>query len=368
MKPINEILQTVYLDNTVADYCIVLGAILVGFIFMKYLSKLVSTFLYKTISKYSEGVGVDEFHKLLSKPLSWLIMLAIIFVATSHIDFPANWNLAPIDVFGVRMVLHMVYELFLVITVARVILRIIDFLGLVLLNKASKTESKQDDQLIPFIVEALKIVVMVFVIFFVMGSVFNVDIGSLIAGLGIGGLALALAAKESLENLLGSFTIFFDKPFVVGDTVKIGGVTGTVEKVGFRSTRLRTPEKSYLTVPNRNMINAELDNISLRTFRRVKITIGLTYSTQTKQIKAIVDDIQQFIDEHKHTNQDGKVKFTDFGASSLDLLVLYYVDTMDWGIFLNVKQEINYKIMEIVEKHGSDFAFPSQTVYLEKSE
>ncbi|MBL4623758.1 MAG: mechanosensitive ion channel, partial [Flavobacteriales bacterium] len=163
--------------------------------------------------------------------------------------------------------------------------------------------------------------------------------GPLLAGLGVGGLALALAAKESLENLLSSFTIFFDKPFVLGDTVKVGGVVGTVEKVGFRSTRLRTPEKSYVTIPNRKMIDAELDNLSLRTFRRVKQTVGLTYGTPVSSIQLIVQDIQQLIDGHQHTNQDGKAKFTDFGASSLDVMVNYYVDTMDWRVYLDVKQD-----------------------------
>ncbi len=190
------------------------------------------------------------------------------------------------------------------------------------------------------------------------------NVGSLVAGLGIGGLAIALAAKESLENLFGSFTIFFDKPFVVGDLVTIGGVSGTVEKVGFRSTRIRTLEKSYVTIPNKRMIDAELDNLSLRTFRRVKFDVGLVYGTSMSTIKSVVQKIQKYVDEHERTNQDGQVKFMEFGSSSLDVMVLYYIDTMDWGVFLDIKEEINYKIMEIVENEESDFAFPTQTLHL----
>ncbi|MBA3900887.1 MAG: mechanosensitive ion channel family protein, partial [Bacteroidetes bacterium] len=204
-------------------------------------------------------------------------------------------------------------------------------------------------------------------IFLILSGVFRLDIGTLVAGIGIGGLALALAAKESLENLLASFTIFLDKPFVLGDLVQVGGILGVVEKVGFRSTRLRTLERSFLTIPNKKMVDTELDNLSLRTFRRARFSVGLIYQTTQEQISLIVNDIQEFIDQHPNTNQEGKVRFTEFGSSSLDIMVQYFVDTMDWDVFLNVKQEINFKIMEIVKKHGSDFAYPSTTVFLNQT-
>src|SRR6185369_10292037 len=124
------------------------------------------------------------------------------------------------------------------------------------------------DQLVPFLREAIKIIIGVFSFFFILGAVFHINIASLIAGLGIGGLAFALAAKETLENLLGSFTIFLDKPFVVGDVVKVGSAEGTIENIGFRSTRIRTLEKTLLTVPNKKMVDAELDNLTERVVRR----------------------------------------------------------------------------------------------------
>jgi MscS family membrane protein len=176
-----------------------------------------------------------------------------------------------------------------------------------------------------------------------------------------------MASKESLENLLGSFTIFFDQPFTVGDIVTVGSVTGVVEKVGFRSTRIRTFDKSLVTVPNKKMIDAELDNLGLRPIRRVKFNIGLTYETTPEQIKAIVTDIQEMINLHEKTNQDGRVRFQEFGSSSLDIMVMYFVDSPKWEDLINVKEDVNYKIMEIVKKHNSDFAFPSTTVYLQKT-
>ena len=199
-----------------------------------------------------------------------------------------------------------------------------------------------------------------------MGNIFNVNIAALATGLGIGGIALAMASKESLENLLGSFTIFFDQPFTVGDVVIVGSITGKIEKVGFRSTRIRTFDKSLVTVPNKKMIDAELDNLGLRSVRRVKFNVGVTYETSSEQIKAIVHDIQEMINLHEKTNQDGRVRFQEFGSSSLDIMVMYFVNSPRWEDLIDVKEDINYKIIEIVKKHKSDFAFPSTTVYLQK--
>jgi MscS family membrane protein len=123
-----------------------------------------------------------------------------------------------------------------------------------------------------------------------------------------------------------------------------------------------------LTLPNKKMIESELDNLTLRTFRRGDLMVGVTYSTTSAQLKNIVAEIQEYIDNHPNTNQDGKVRFHDFGPSSLDIMVLFFVDTMDWSVYLNVKQEILYKIMDIVHKNGASFAFPSTSVYIEKNE
>lgn len=363
----NDFLHKVYFSNTIGDYLWLLGLILFAILFKKVISKYLSNILYKSIQKHVEGVESEKLFDLLYKPISLFILLIICFLATTHLEFPSEWHLAPENKFGLRMFLHKSYLGFLVISISWIALRLTDFGALVLLTKAEKTESKQDDQIIAFAKEFSKVILLILTFFFVLGTVFNVDIGAIIAGLGIGGLALALAAKESLENLLASFTIFFDKPFVVGDLVQVGTISGTVEKVGFRSTRIRTLEKSFLTIPNKKMVDSELDNLTLRTFRRVKHNIGLVYGTTPEQIIAIVNDLQKFIDEHAHTNQEGKVSFTDFGSSSLEIMVQYFVDTMDWAVYLQVKQDINFKIMEIVKKHNTNFAYPTTTVFLNQT-
>jgi MscS family membrane protein len=352
--------------NSMQDYAWFIGAILLGLIFKKLISKYLSHLLFKIVKNKNSDVGADKFNELLTKPISLCIMLSIIYLGSSHIQYPPEWNLVSDNEMGIKMLISKGFSLIFVYSIFWILLKMIDFVGLILLKKAELTENKMDDQLIPFIIEIGKIFVYIFGIFIIMGSVFNINITALATGLGIGGLALAMASKESLENLLGSFTIFFDRPFTVGDVVIVGSVTGTVEKVGFRSTRIRTFDKSLATVPNKKMIDAELDNLGLRSVRRVKFNVGLTYETSSNQIKAIVTDIQEMINLHKKTNQEGRVRFQEFGSSSLDIMVMYFVDSPRWEDLIDVKEDVNYRIMEIVKKHKSDFAFPSTTVYLQK--
>ncbi|HET6245988.1 MAG: mechanosensitive ion channel family protein [Bacteroidetes bacterium] len=360
-------LDKVYFSNTIEDYLWFLLLMALAIIFNKIISKYLSSLLFKLFDRYSEGVDKKKLFNLLYKPLSLLILLIIFYFATVHIQYPAEMDNKVFERLNLRNFFRTTHQLLLLVSLIWIVFRLIDFTEIILLHKAAKTETKQDDQIISFVTEFTKIIAGIFGVFIILGAVFNLDIGTLVAGLGIGGLALALAAKESLENLLASFTIFVDQPFVVGDLVQVGSTIGIVEKVGFRSTRLRTLEKSFLTIPNKKMVDNELDNLSLRTFRRARFSIGLIYSTSEEQITAIVRDIQLFIDEHPNTNQDGIVKFTEFGSSSLDVLVQYFVDTMDWNVFLQVKQEINFNIMGIVKKHGSNFAYPTTTVYLHPS-
>jgi MscS family membrane protein len=361
-----EFLLTEILGNTIQNYAWFFGAVLLGFIFKKLISKYLSHLLFKLLGKKGVEVGIDKFDTLLTKPIGFCIMLSIIYLGSTHIQYPTTWNLDPENEVGLRMLINKGFSLIYIYSIFIILLRLIDFIGLILLKRAEETASKMDDQLIPFVLEIIKFVVYVFAIFIILGSVLGVNIIALTTGLGIGGLALAMASKESLENLLGSFTIFLDQPFTVGDVVTVGAVTGVVEKVGFRSTRIRTFDKSLVTVPNKKMIDAELDNLGMRPVRRVKFNIGLTYETAPEQIKAIVTDIQEMINQHEKTNQDGRVRFQEFGSSSLDIMVVYFVDSPKWEDLINVKEDVNYKIMEIVKKHNSDFAFPSTTVYLQK--
>ena len=356
-----EILLTNFLGNSIKDYIYFFGIILIGLIFKKLISKYLSNILYKVVGKKDNNVGIDKFDELLTKPIGFFIVLCFIYFGASYVSYPSF-----IDE-NFQSIFSKIFSLFLIYAIYKIFVKVIDYIGLILKQRAAETENKMDDQLIPFAIEIGRILVVIFALFFILGNVFDINITALATGLGIGGIAIAMASKESLENLLGSFTIFFDRPFTVGDVVKVGTVTGLVEKVGFRSTRIKTFDKSVVTVPNKKMIDAELDNLGLRPVRRVKFQIGLTYDTSTEQIKNIVSDIQEMINNHEKTNEEGKVRFQEFGASSLDIMVLYYVNSPKWEDLIDVKEDVNYKIMDIVKKHDSDFAFPSTSVYLQQN-
>jgi MscS family membrane protein len=359
MQPIFE---RVFLGNTVEAYCWFAGIIIGGLLFKALISKVLSKLMYRFIKKYSRGVSFEKFLMLVQKPLGIFILLITFYMAMGRLDFPAEWKIVSRETFGIRMVLFRLFQVDIIFSFTWIVLRFIDFFGLILLYRASLTESKTDDQLVPFLKETLKVLFAIFSFFFMMGTVFNINIASLIAGLGIGGLAIALAAKESLENLLGSFTIFLDKPFIIGDQIKIGDTTGIVEKIGFRSTRLRTPEKSFVTVPNKKLVEAELDNLSLRTFQRAKFSIGLSVETQPSLLKKVMGEIQQFIDEHPRTNQDGRVKLYEINSTSFFMMILFFVETNNADVYLDVREEINFKILEILRENNcrlSTAVFPT---------
>jgi MscS family membrane protein len=366
MENFQEMLDIVFAGNTLRQYGIFLLIIAGGLLVKRFLSRLSNSLLYQLVRKRAGQVSPEQFHQLLRKPVGFILMMGFVFIAFTQLQFPGEWDMAPRDRFGINMILFRGYFVLLYAGFIWAGLRLAEFLRFILLERAERTDNKFSLQVVPFFVDSIKLLVVIFGVLVILGSVFGINVGTLVAGLGIGGLAVALAAKESLENLFGSITIFLDKPFVVGDMVTVAGITGVVEQVGFRSTRIRTLDKSYVTLPNRKMIEGELDNLSLRTYRRANFVVGLTYNTSIDQMKAIVRDIQDCIDQHPNTNQEGRVRFKDFGHSSLDIMVMFFVDTMDWTTYLDVKQEINYRIVEIVHGHKAQFAFPSTSVYIEK--
>ena len=362
-----EFLNFEFLGNSIKDYFTFLLFFGLGLVLIIPVKSTIIKILFKLFGNSQDDNDILKFKSLLSKPLQYFLVLILLHFSLGFINTPDFMISTSDEDLNYLNFLSKSFDLFLLITIFWVITRSIDFIGYKLKNKALETESKVDDQLIPFAIDLGKVVAIVLGVIMILGDVFDVDITALVAGLGIGGVAFALASKESLENLLGSFTIFFDKPFTVGDTVTLGGVTGTVEKVGFRSTRIRTFDKSVVTVPNKNIISTELDNLGARPVRRVKFNIGLTYDTSVENIKNIVDDIQKLIDKHPMTNQEGKVRFLEFGPSSLDIMVLYYVDSPDWEALIDAKQKINFDIIEIINKYKCEFAFPSTSVYIEKN-
>ncbi len=198
-------------------------------------------------------------------------------------------------------------------------------------------------------------------------QVWGINVTALVASLGLGGLAFALAAKDTASNMFGSFALLADKSIRIGEWIKVGGVEGTVEDIGMRTTKIRSFEKSLITVPNQIVSNSPIENFSRRGVRRIKMHIGVTYGTSADQMNAIVQAIRTMLHGHEKISQKETllVNFDSFGDSSLNIFVYTFTNTANWERYLNIREDIHLKIMKIVEENGSGFAFPSQSIYVE---
>src|SRR4051794_24580114 len=188
---------------------------------------------------------------------------------------------------------------------------------------------------------------------------------SVVAGLGVGGLAVALAARDSVANLLGSMLIMFEKPFRVGDTIRVSGSEGTVEDVGFRSTRIRTLDNSLVSIPNNTVVNSTIENLAARAMRRQRFFIQITYDTDREKLQEFAGHIEQLLVEHPATNKnDIRVRFNEFGDSSLNILVYFHIEARDIATELKEREDILLQIMEVAQKLGIEFAFPTRTLHV----
>jgi MscS family membrane protein len=213
--------------------------------------------------------------------------------------------------------------------------------------------------------KASKVVILVLALVLALDNL-GFQVTALVAGLGIGGVAVALAAQKSLENLFGGVTLYADQPLYIGDFCRFGDRLGIVEDIGLRSTRVRTLERTQVTIPNADFANFELENYSRRDKFWFHPVIGITYATTPAQIRAILAAVRDMLREHAHVEPEtARIRFIGFGASALDLEIFSYVKARDYDAYLEIAEELNLRILELVTEAGSSFAFPSRTVYLE---
>ena len=243
-------------------------------------------------------------------------------------------------------------------------LRLVDVAADYWADLAEETDSKLDDQLVPLARTSGKIFVAVIGAAFVLQNL-NVNITSLIAGLGIGGIAVALAARDSIRNLIGGATILADKPFQVGDWVVIGDFEGTVEQVGFRSTRIRTFADSLISMPNARITDTEVNNMGRRSWRRYSTTLGLAYYTDPDRIQAFVEGVRAIVRANPKMRHDYYiVEFITFADSSLNIMVYTFIEAADWNEEMRVRHIFNLDILRLAERLEVDFAFPTQTLHV----
>lgn len=242
--------------------------------------------------------------------------------------------------------------------------RLVDLVTLYLRHLADKTDNKVDDVLVPLIRKTLKVFVTVIGITFVAANL-NLNVSSLLASLGLGGLAFALAAKDVVQNLFGSITVILDQTFHTGDWIVVNDIEGSVEEVGLRSTKVRTFYDSLITLPNSIFITAKVDNMGQRRYRRLKCNVSLTYDTPPDKIEAFCEGVRELIRLHPYMRKDYfHVYLNSLGASSLDVLVYVFWETPDWSTELRERQRFLLDVLRLAKAQQIDMAFPTQTLHL----
>lgn len=228
------------------------------------------------------------------------------------------------------------------------------------------THSRLDDQLVPILNNFFTGLVIVIGVFKLL-NLFGVDTTTLIAGATIGGLAFALASQDTVKNLIGTIMIFLDKPFHIDDWIEAGEVVGTVERVGFRSTRVRAADTSVYQIPNSKLSEIVINNKGLRLYRRYNTNLGLRYDTPPELIEAFVNGVRKIVIEHPETRSDSyNVEFTGFGDSALLIMVNVYFKSLAWGVEQSSKHRLHIAIIKLAAELGVEFAFPSSTVIIEQ--
>lgn len=243
--------------------------------------------------------------------------------------------------------------------------RMVDILSMYLENLATKTKSTLDDQLVPLLRKTLKTFVVGIGTLFILQSL-NIPIIPLLTGLSIGGLAFALAAQDTIKNFFGSLMIFIDRPFQIGDWITTGEIDGTVEEVGFRSSRIRTFRNSLMYVPNSKLADSTIDNHGMRQYRRFFTQIAVAYSTPPELIETFVVGLRKVVENHPDTRKDYyNVYFNEMSSYSLNIMFYIFFSVPDWQAELKARHEILIKIVELGKELGINFAFPTQTLHME---
>ncbi|WP_234733337.1 mechanosensitive ion channel family protein [Tellurirhabdus bombi] len=369
MQTLEQWFSPQILENSIGTILLFSGLILAVTLLKKHVSTILSKTFYGLMRSKTSAVPLSEFIRLVRKPIEILLLLVVVYIAFSLLSIPSTWEWPPITQFGTRQIVARLYQTIIMLVLIWLGVRTIKFFALIFQRRAELTETKLDDQLVPFLRDLIILSVCIIGGFATLGLVYGVNVIGLVTGLGIGGLAIALAARETLENLFASFAILLDRPFVTGDTVTAGTgvnqVTGTVEKIGFRSTRLRTDEGSLIAVPNRLMVSQSLDNLTERRQRRAKFPLRLALDTPPETLQRIVEEIRQLFADHPMTNANpALILFDSFNESSLDILIQYYVSTADWREFNRIKEEMNYRLINIVHHNNGQLAFPTRMLYL----
>lgn len=342
----NEFFDHVYFDNTVRNYCIVLGIILFILLLNRIISKYFASLIFSLVKKIWKNVEKKSFIDLVIHPLGMVLVVFISIAALHKLNFPGLWNVE-VYRYTVKDIIHALGTTIIIISFIWLLLRMIDFIATIFEQKANPTEDPGHNQLIVFFKDFFKVILGIAGILLILHFAFNFHIGNLLTGLSIVGAAIALSLRESLENLIASFVIFFDKPFTTGDLVKVQNITGTVEKIGLRSTRIRTDQKTFVTVPNKQMVDSILDNLSLRTQRKGELRLELELKTSSEKLQQFIGAIKTILS--KKEIESSSVLMDTFTGNAFIVNADYYTAAVTQNEFDTIKETVNLSVLKLME-------------------
>lgn len=314
---------------------------------IKLIKKLAIKYDFRTVS-----LIVDS----LEKPLRSFFIYTGIYCATYILPFNHD----------ISMFLYRIFRTCVIITITQCLLNIVTAYGIVLNSDVIiKRKSLVLKTLFPIIYKAIKVLIIILAIVIIASEFDLKQLNSILAGIGIGGAAIALASQDLIKNFFGGFVVLADKSFKIGDFIKVDSNEGTVEELGLRSTKLRTLTQEIVVVPNSKFTDSTVMNYSKREERRVSFTVGVTYDTSSKKLKNIIQKVKFIIDSHPMVKENSSVvKFDNFGVNSIEILVRYMVKTSDYSLYMDVKEELNFKVMELFEEEGVSFTMQRVSVYM----
>jgi MscS family membrane protein len=341
------------------QYIALILLMVIAFIVFAIAKRLAFFFLRRILYRYTKNRNndVNIALKKLAHPISLLIALWLIGFVLPSLQFGLAFNKWTFLAVNIASTIFWIYVF---LKLAQVLLSLYQ-------EYAEKTEGKLDDQLIP-ILKNFSTVIIVIVGVFRMLIYFGVDPTTILAGASIGGLAIAFASQDTVKNLIGTVMIFVDKPFHIGDWIEGGGVVGSVEEVGFRSTRIRAADTSVYQIPNSKLSEIVIKNSGLLLFRRYNTTLGLRYDTPPELIEAFAKGVREIVLAHPDSKKDAVlVQFVEFGDSSLNIMLNMYFHNLAWGTMQESKHQIHIAIIRLAKELGVDFAFPSTTMMIEQT-
>ncbi|MCT4660725.1 MAG: mechanosensitive ion channel family protein [Tissierellales bacterium] len=349
-----------YIGEDYSGWLTVAIIILLFLILRRIFNGIIYPQVYKGLDKAKTTTG-KRFWENFKVPIGRIIVFIGFYIALAYIkEAQAISEFKASESFILKLIKSMI-----IIEIASGFYRVIGQ-NSILFDKITGVAQIQASKILePFVVKILRFIVIV-IASSAIAELFGYSMDTIIAGLGIGGVAIALAAQDTLSNLLGGIIILLDKPFDIDDWINCNGIEGIVEDISFRSTRIRTFEKELIYVPNAIMSKEAIINYSKRGIRRARFKIGLTYSTSSSQMKNCIEKIEEYLNTVNEIDRDTiLVKFEGFNDSSLDILIMYFAKTSEYQKYMEVREEINLAIMDIVEKESLSMAFPSTSVYFE---